>query len=122
MTPVAGKSVKRKLTVTDQTVISTWDSGKGDGKETHLWRVDAVDEDGNVVEQELRSFAELEIGILIEYEVEPYDSPKHGRSYTLKRPRANTTARVGQLEEQMQRVLERLAAVEQHIGLAAPTS
>lgn len=109
------------MTVTGQTVISTWDSGKKDGKETHLWKVEAVDENGEAITQELRSFAELELGILIEYDIEPYDSEKHGRSYTVKKPRANTTARVGVLEDQMRSALERINALEQNAGLAPPS-
>lgn len=117
-----GKTFKKKMTVVGQKIISSWDSGKGDGKETHLWKVEAVDENGLEIKEELRCFAELELNILIDYEVEPYDSPKHGRSWTVKKPRANTTARVGELEGQMQGVLERLAVVEERLGLAAPTS
>jgi hypothetical protein len=120
--PPGGKSFKKKLSVTDQKIISSWDSGKGDGRETHLWKVEAVDENGLAIEEELRSFAELELNVLIEYDIEPYESEKHGKSYTVKKPRANTTARVGVLETQMEGVLERLVAIEERLGLAAPTS
>ena len=120
--PPAGKVFKRKLTVVDQKIVSSWDSGKGDGKETHLWKVFAVDEQGKPVEEELRSFAELELHIPIDYEIEPYESAKHGKSYTVKKPRSNTTKRVGELESQIQGVLERLLVVEERLGLAAPAA
>lgn len=115
-----GKVFKRKLTCVGQTIVSSWDSGKGDGKETHLWKVEAVDENGKPVKEELRSFAELELNIPYDYEIEPYDSPKHGRTYTVKKPRANTTKRVGELEEQLRGALERIAVIEQHLGMAPP--
>jgi ribosomal protein S13 len=118
---MAAKTFKRKLNVINQKIIKSWDSGKGDGKETHLWKVEAVDENGMPIEEELRSFAELELNILIEYEVETYESARHGVSYTVKKPRANTTARVGELERQLQSALERLAVVEERLGLAPPT-
>lgn len=120
--PSAGKVFKRKLTVTGQKIVTSWDSGKGDGKETHLWKVEAVDEKGQPVTEELRSFAELELNLPQVYEIEPYDSEKHGRTYTVKKPRSNTTKRVGELEGQMQGVLERLMVVEERLGLAAPTA
>jgi hypothetical protein len=41
---------KRRLTVTDQSVISTWDNGKGG--ETTLYEITAVDENGAPVRGE----------------------------------------------------------------------
>lgn len=118
--PPTHKVFKRKITVISQTIISTWDSGKGSGKESHLWRVEAVDEQGNPVTEELRSFSELELNIPTEYEIEPYDSEKHGRTYTVKKPRSNTSKRVNELEDQLRGALERIAVIEERIGLAPP--
>jgi hypothetical protein len=111
---------KRRLTVTGQKIIKSWDSGKGDGKETHLWKVEAVDEKGVAVTEELRAFAELELGIPYDYEIERYEPKSGDVSYTIKKPRANTTKRVGELEEQLRGALERLAVVEERLGLAPP--
>lgn len=109
---------KRRLTVTDQRVISEWDNGKGGT--TTLYEIDAVDEHGTKIKEPLRSFAELEEGVLIEYEIEPYNHPKHGRSYTLHRPKQNTAKRVAALEKQVQTLLDRVSAVETQQGIEPP--
>lgn len=109
---------KRRLTVTGQSVISTWDNGKGG--ETTLYEITAVDENGAQVTEKLRSFAELEEGVLIEYEIEPYNHEKHGLSYTLHRPKQNTTKRVIALEKQVQTLLDRVSALEMQAGVEPP--
>jgi hypothetical protein len=107
---------KKKLCVTSQKILATWDNPKGT-HDTNLWEVVAVDEDGHQVNEKLRSFAELELGILIEYEIEPYVHPKHGKSWTVKKPRANTTQRVGHLESLVKDLTDRLSAVELEVGV-----
>jgi hypothetical protein len=109
---------KRRLTVTDQSVMATWDNGKGG--ETTLYEITAVDENGAPVTEKLRSFAELEEGVLIEYEIERYNHPTHGLSYTLHRPKQNTARRVAALEKQVQTLLDRLSAVEMQVGVEPP--
>jgi hypothetical protein len=111
---------KRKLTVTDCVVLQEWDSGKGDGKKTTLWEIKAVDEHGAPINEKLRSFAELEVGVLIEYEVEKYVHEKHGVSYTLKRPRQNTKNRVEALEKQVADLTDRVSALEAGRGITPP--
>jgi hypothetical protein len=54
------------------------------GKETTLYEVDAVTEEGGVIEGPLKSFEALPVNQIVEVEVEPYDHEKYGRSYTLK--------------------------------------
>lgn len=113
------EAFKRRLTVTSQREISTWDNGKGG--QTTLYEVTAVDEHGSAIEVPLRAFSELEEGVLIEYRVEPYEHPKsHEKSYTLKRPKHNTTARVVALEKAVQDLSDRLAAVEAQAGIEPP--
>jgi hypothetical protein len=79
-----------------------------------------VDENGAPVTEKLRSFAELEEGVLIEYEIERYNHEKHGLSYTLHRPKQNTARRVAALEKQVQSLLDRLSAVEMQVGVEPP--
>jgi hypothetical protein len=110
------KPFKKRMCVTHQKVLASWPNSKGTG-ETNLYEVTAVDENGEVIGEKLRSFAELELSILIEYEVEPYTHPQHGKSWTVKKPRSNTTQRVGVLEKQVEDLTDRLAAVEQHLGV-----
>lgn len=115
---------KRKLTVTDCVVLKEWDSGKTDKEgaktKTTLWEIKAVDEHGAPVREKLRSFAELEVGVLIEYEVEKYTHDEHGVSFTLKRPRQNTTNRVRALEQQMADLTDRVSAIEAGRGVQPP--
>ena len=108
-----------KLTVTDCRVLAEWENNKAKGGKatTTLYEVQAVKEDGEPLmvgseRAELRSFMELEIGVLEVYEIEAYDHPEHGRTWTLKRPRRNTLQRVVALEKTVVDLADRLAALE----------
>lgn len=113
------KPFKKKMCVTHQKVVATWPNKKGTS-ETHLYEVTAVDENGELIRERLRSFAELELNILYEYDLEPYFHKEHGKSWTVKRPRSNTTARVGQVEKELKDVKDRLAALESAVAKLAP--
>lgn len=106
-------SKKRKLTlrVTSQVAITTFANKKGSGEVT-LYAVEAEDADGNKLDDNFRSFAELEIGRLTEYEAEDYHHEKYGKSITLSRPRHNTAQRVTDLEGLVEELQERLTKVE----------
>lgn len=106
---------KKKLCVIHQEILATWPNKKGT-TDTNLWEVTAVDENGEPVTEKLRSFSELELGVLIEYEIEPYEHPQHGKSYTVKKPRSNTTQRVAHLEKLVEDLTDRLSAVEAQLG------
>lgn len=107
---------KRKLCVTNQKVIASWPNSKGT-TETSLYEVTAVDDQGAPVNEKLRSFAELELNVLIEYELEPYNHPQHGFSWTVKKPRSNTSQRVRELEKQLETALDRISALEARVGI-----
>lgn len=115
------KPFKKKMCVTHQKVIATWPNSKGTS-ETSLYEVTAVDENGQPITEKLRSFAEVELNILIEYDLEPYSHPQHGESWTVKKPRSNTTQRVAHLEKEVQDLKDRLSAVEAQLGNVAPTA
>lgn len=71
----------RKLCVTSCAVAH---SGIGSsGKAYTIYEVFAVDESGTPVEAKLRSFDDLELNKLIEYDVKKQVHPRHGTSYTL---------------------------------------
>lgn len=108
---------QKDLTVTVCEELAVWPN-KGGTKETVLYKVKAVDEDGKTWEpRELRSFALLEIGIKVPYTVEPYTNPKNGeKSLTLKRPRHNTAAKINHLEGRLDEAFERIVALETHIA------
>jgi hypothetical protein len=115
------KPFKKKMCVTHQRVIATWPNSKGTA-DTHLYEITAVDENGAEINETLRSFAEVELNILIEYDLEPYSHPQHGDSWTVKKPRSNTTQRVAHLEKQLEDVTDRLSAIEQRLGLGVHAS
>lgn len=111
---------KIKLCVVESRELAVWPSKKGTS-ESVLYEIKAVDEEGKPWEPKpLRSFAQLEAGVLLTYEVELYKHPKTGdESITLKRPRQNTTARVAYLEKQFEELTDRVAQLE---ALAAGSS
>lgn len=90
---------KRKLVVTGQKPITNMKLRNG-GTAT-LFEVFAKNEKGEYVEEALRAFTELDVGQLIEYEIEPYNHKLHGMSYTLTPPKKETARRLRELEEQM---------------------
>lgn len=114
------ETFQKDLTVTACEELTVWSSGKA-GKETVLYKITAVDEDGKAWEpRELRSFALLEIGIKMPYTCEPYTNPKNGsESITLKRPRQNTAAKLTYLEGRLDEAFERIAALEARSGVPA---
>lgn len=94
---------KRKLVVTGQKPITKMKLRNGG--EATIYEVFAKTEGGEYVEEALRAFDELDVGQLIEYEIEPYNHPQHGMSYTLQPPKKEFHRRVRELEEQMAAVM-----------------
>jgi hypothetical protein len=97
------KKGKRKLKVTGMKPITN--IKLRNGGTTTLYEVFAVTEDGGYVEEALRSFQELDVGQVLEYDIEPYNHPIHGMSYTLTPPKKETARRMRELEEQMEAVM-----------------
>lgn len=75
------------------------------GGNTTLFEVFATTEDGSYVEEALRSFTELDVGQLLEYEIEPYNHKRWGMSYTLYPPKKETARRLRELEEQVKALI-----------------
>lgn len=75
------------------------------GGQSTLYEVYATDANGNVIEESLRSFTELEEGVTIDYTIERYTHERYGTSYTLTPPRRNTPKRLRELEEEMERLV-----------------
>lgn len=78
-----------------------------------MYEVYAVTEEGEPVQEDLRSFQELDLNKLVEYEITPYHDPERGTSYTLKRQPKNTARRVDALEERVDELERRLKALEE---------
>lgn len=105
---------KRKLTVLSQKEIHR---GTGRNGPWVMYEVEALTEAGQRVGpqtgQQLRAFAELPLNELVEYDVQPQDTDRHGRTYTLFPPRdpvwkqvADLRKRVEHLEQQLSQLLE----------------
>lgn len=74
----------RKLMVTSCKVIH--EGSDRNQKPYKIYEVFAVDEGGSPVEAKLRSFSQLTLNELVEYEIEEFRSDRHGVSYTLNLP------------------------------------
>jgi len=96
-------SGKRVLIVTGQKPIAQ--VGQKSGGSSTLYEVYATDENGETIEEPLRTFAELEEGVAIEYDITRYNHPQYGTSYTLTPPKRNSFKRLRELEEQMEDLL-----------------
>lgn len=103
-------SVKRTLIVTGQKPITQVQTGAG-GKST-LYEVFATDPDGNPIEEQLRTFAELEEGVPVEYEVQRYNHEQYGTSFTLFPPKRETHKRVSVLERDFQALKDELKTLK----------
>jgi hypothetical protein len=83
-----------------------------------MYEVEAFDEAGKRVDQAaggvpLRSFdGDLPINQLVEYEVQPKDTERHGRTYTLALPREPTWKRLQALEAAVERLQQELEALK----------
>lgn len=104
--------LKRKLSVTSCEVTHSGTNKKGEPYS--IYEVHAVGEDGQPVDEPLKSFAELPIGELREYRIETYDHPRYGRSYTLSLPKAGARLgpKVDQLREDVDDLMRRVKALE----------
>lgn len=94
---------KRILIVTGQKPIAQVKTSSG-GDST-LYEVYATDEHGETIEEPLRTFAELEEGVPIEYEINVYNHHQYGTTYTLVPPKRNSFKRLRVVEEEMKRLI-----------------
>jgi hypothetical protein len=78
-----------------------------------MYEVEALTEAGERIGpqtgQQLRSFQELPINELVEYDVQPQDTDRHGRTYTLFPPREPLWKQVNELRARVEK-LEQLVA------------
>ncbi len=90
------------------------------GDEYAVYEIDAQrPQDGQLIEEKLRSFTALPIGQEGEFTVTPFDSEKHGRSYTLypKGGSRKTSAieSVNELRVEVTELYERVRALTQRV-------
>jgi hypothetical protein len=101
---------KRKLTVLSCKEIHRGSGPKGPWV---MYEVEALTEAGERIGpqtgQQLRSFQELPINELVEYDVQPQDTDRHGRTYTLFPPREPLWKQVNELRARVEK-LEQLVA------------
>lgn len=122
---------KRKLKVTACNEITSGTSGKGVA--WTLYGIDALDENDAQVDAavELRSWQRLEIGKLVEYDVEKKVDPQYGEQFFLSLPRsrgANLGPKVDKIRDDVEELkgqvadlASRVAAVESN-GVAQQKS
>lgn len=109
-------SSRRMLQVVSCDAKASGQNKNGQGEWT-IYEVAALDANGDPVEQELRSFEAFPpTDKPIEFEVTPFDHPKHGRTYTLSKPGSSPGKRLGpkvdELRERVDELEERVARLE----------
>jgi hypothetical protein len=110
--------VKRRLTITGCRSVYQGTNRKGDPYT--IYEIGATDEAGQIIQQTLKSFDELAIGLSAEFEIDPYDGGQHGWSYTLKQIRPKLGPRVQYLEEIIYpNLLARIEQVERQLGISS---
>lgn len=119
---------KRTLIVTSHNTITTFKNTRGD--DTTIYEIFATNAQGQPLDAKqfpLRAFWEPgtdEIGKPVEYEVEAYDHPKYGLTYTLHRPKGSggsgLKGSVDSLRAEVKELRGRVEALEARQG-GAPT-
>lgn len=113
----------RTLIITGYEVVATFPKKNGGEGETTIYKIVATNERGEPFDPErfpLRSFwepSEVELGQPREYEVEAYDHPKYGRTYTVHKPKdgrggGGLKASVDALRAEVKELRERVEALE----------
>lgn len=113
---MAEKTFKKKLTITGQEKLASFQK---DDEEQVIYKITAVGESGEVVDQQLRTFErDLPQGELIEFEIAPYDHEKYGRSYTLKSPTKGRASKkdISEMQAQLTKLADRVKALEEEVG------
>lgn len=100
----------RQLTITGCEKIYSGTNRKGEPYD--LYEIHAVNENGVVVEQQLRSFEQLDIGLQAEFSISKYDDPQRGTTFTLFQKKERLGPRVKKLESFCEELDKRLRAVE----------
>jgi hypothetical protein len=106
-------SFKKKLTVLS---LKELHRGRSKNGEWVMYEVEALDEAGKRVDQAaggvpLRAFdGNLPLNELVEYEVQPKDTERHGRTYTIKVQRPPLWQRVESLEKRVVALEERMSS------------
>lgn len=109
----------KKLTITGMTAIT---SGVGNYGPWTLYGVEAVNEDGQPINETLKTFQELPLDQLIEVEIERKETPEYGVEFTIKKPKgARYGLRPSPGDDAYEDLKRRVYALEQHCGLVAPS-
>lgn len=110
-----GKLVKMRIVGCRQ--IYSGVNGKGD--QYTIWEVNATKENGEPIREKLRSFTALRVGTTQELRVVPFNSDRHGRSFTLfqdsprtKPPAEGLAEEVQQLKQAVEALTGRVAQLE----------
>lgn len=96
------------------------------GEDYAIYEIDAQrPQDGQLIDEKLRSFTALPIGQVAEFTVTPFDSEKHGRSYTLHPKggsrKASAIEAVNELRTEVTELYERVRVLTERVNeLEAP--
>jgi hypothetical protein len=110
------KKFKTKLTVKSQEPIGEFERNN---VKTTIYKVEAVTAEGKPVDKKLRTFhEELPVGVLEEYDVEPYEHKDFGMTYTLKIPTKGRASKkdIAEMKKQLSDQGGRIAALEEEVA------
>jgi hypothetical protein len=103
----------REIIVTEQKVIH---KGQSNGRDYTIYQVIATNRNGQLIDQNLRSFSELPKNQVVKVEVEKFESEQYGVSYTVslegKKKNSGLGKVVDGLRERVSALEARLEAVE----------
>lgn len=113
---------KTRIKIIDCRPVYHGTNVKGDSYTIH--ELKATNVEGTLIDQKLRSFSALPVGQLIDVTVVPFESPEHGKSFTIyPANKAESTtqaandlrAEINELRTNMARLAERVGAIEGYL-------
>lgn len=110
---------KTQIRVTDCRHVYSGVNQRGD--QYSIYEIDAVrPRDGGKIDQKMRCFTALPVGQVIDVTAVPFESERHGKSYTLypeTGPKMSTTQQINELQEQLVHLRGRVQSLAERLEL-----
>lgn len=110
------KTFRTKMTVLNQNELGTFKRGDS---EVMIYEVEALNEGGAKIDKLLRTFhEELPLGVLEEYDVEPYWHKDYGQTYTIKMLTKGRASKkdVNEVKREVTNLAGRVSALEAELA------
>lgn len=104
-----------RLIVTSCAEVYVGYNSHGDKYVIH--EVEATRENGEPINEVLRSFENLPVGEVLDVNVTPYESTKHGKSFTItRRNKPSSSQQIKELKSVIETLTERVERLEAKVG------